>query len=210
MLDLSEVTDTLIAQVRNGWPTAPIWAELGVSAPPVPDVTGLAPDAIRDGSSHLSLFLYHVEAANAHESSFWTGQMARSTRPPVRYLPFALDLYYLMSAFSETNYAEEQQLMSVALRIFHGNPVVHGAGSPPDWRLKLTLEHRSYDELSRLWQATTVSLRLGVVYRASVLFITPDVPDAEVHPVTELNATFSAHLGAPADGDVVTVTPPQP
>ena len=38
------------------------------------------------------------------------------------------------------------------------------------------MEHRSYDELSRLWQATTVPIRLGVVYRAAVLFLTPDDP----------------------------------
>ena len=48
----------------------------------------------------------------------------------------------------------------------------------PAWQLTLTMEHRSYDELSRLWQATTVPLRLGVVYRAAVLFLTPDEPVA--------------------------------
>ena len=37
------------------------------------------------------------------------------------------------------------------------------------------MEHRSYDELSRLWQAAATPIRLGVVYRASVLFLTPDV-----------------------------------
>ena len=67
----------------------------------------------------------------------------------------ALNLYYLMSAFSESNYHWEQQAMSVALRIFHANPIVRSPAGVPPWELTLTMEHRSYDEMSRLWQATT-------------------------------------------------------
>ena len=48
--------------------------------------------------------------------------------------------------------------MSVALRIFHANPIVRSApGAAVPWELTLTMEHRSYDELSRLWQATTAA-----------------------------------------------------
>ena len=96
---------------------------------------------------------------------------------PVRFLPMALDLYYLMSAFSAGNYHWEQQAMSVALRIFHASPIIRSpAASPVPWELTLTMEHRSYDEMSRLWQATTSALRLSVIYRAAVVFIDPDTP----------------------------------
>lgn len=65
--------------------------------------------------------------------------------------------------------------MSVALRIFHANPIVRSdPGVQPPWELTLTMEHRSYDELSRLWQATTAPLRMSLVYRAAVAFIEPD------------------------------------
>ena len=65
--------------------------------------------------------------------------------------------------------------MSVALRIYHANPIVRSdPGVPVPWELTLTVEHRSYDELSRLWQATTVPLRMSLVYRAAVVFIDPD------------------------------------
>ena len=37
------------------------------------------------------------------------------------YLPLALDLFYLVSAYSESSYVQEQQAMSVALRILHAN-----------------------------------------------------------------------------------------
>jgi len=204
ILDLSAVTDSLIDLVKNSWTSAAIWAELGSSGPTfTPTFTGLGPDAIRDGSGpQLSLFLYHVESDNAQEATFWTSQMLRSPGQPVRYLPLALDLFYLLSAYSESSYAEEQEAMSVALRIFHANAVVRSDSSPtPAWQLTLTMEHRSYDELSRLWQATTVPVRLGVVYRAAVLFITPDEPDAGAKEVETVHATVNGT-------DVVTVTAP--
>jgi hypothetical protein len=40
------------------------------------------------------------------------------------------------------------------------------------------MEHRSYDEMSQLWQATTAPMRLSVVYRAAVVFLDPDTPPA--------------------------------
>jgi hypothetical protein len=204
ILDLSAVTDSLIDLVKDNWSSAPIWAELGLGGPAfTPTFSGLAPDAIRDGGgSQLSLFLYHVESDNAQESSFWTSQMVRSPGQPVRYLPLALDLYYLLSAFSDASYAEEQQAMSVAMRIFHANAAVRSDTTPtPAWSLTLTMEHRSFDELSRLWQATTVPLRLGAVYRAAVVFLTPDEPSAAAKAVETVEATVN-------DSDVVTVTAP--
>ena len=204
ILDLSAVTDGLIDLVKSQWAAAPIWAELGAVGPTfTPTFTGLAPDAIRDGNGpQLSLFLYHVESDNAQESTFWSPQMLRSPGQPVRYLPLALNLFYLLSAYSEASYTEEQEAMSVALRIFHAHGVVRSDATPtPAWSLTLTMEHRSYDELSRLWQATTVPLRLGVVYRAAVLFLTPDEPVRGAKEVEEVHALVN-------DTDLVVVTAP--
>jgi Pvc16 N-terminal domain len=204
ILDLSAVTDSLIDLVKDNWASAPIWAELGLGSPAfTPNFTGLAPDAIRDlGGPQLSLFLYHVESNNAQEATFWTSQMVTSPGQPVRYLPLALDLYYLLSAFSDGSYSDEQQAMSVAMRIFHANAAVRSDSTPdPAWSLTLTMEHRSYDELSRLWQATTASLRLSAVYRAAVVFLTPDEPDDAAKEVLTVEATVN-------DSDVVTVTKP--
>jgi Pvc16 N-terminal domain len=202
ILDLSAVTDSLIDLVKNNWASAPIWAELGLGGPSfTPTFSGLAPDSIRDGGGpQLSLFLYHVESDNAQEATFWTSQMVRSPGQPVRYLPLALDLYYLLNAYSDGSYSDEQQAMSVAMRIFHANAAVRSDTTPnPAWSLTLTMEHRSYDELSRLWQATTVPLRLGAVYRAAVVFLTPDDPVAAAKKVQTVEATVN-------DSDVVTVT----
>ncbi len=175
IFDLSVVTDTLTKLVTTAWPNAPLWSaatpQFGVN------VTGLSPEAIRQGQgAQLCMYLYHIDENNARESLFWNTQSQTAGGPPIRYQPLALDLYYLLSAFAEGNYVQEQQAMSVAMRVFHENPVVRGvdaAGQP--WEVALTLERRSYDELRRLWQATTSSLRVSAVYRAAVLPIEPDL-----------------------------------
>jgi Pvc16 N-terminal domain len=179
-LDLSAVTDSLIGLVKSRWTTAPIWAELGGSTGGptfTPNFTGLAPDSARQQpGTQLSMYLYHVEPDNTKEALFWQDQMlATAAGEPTRFLPLALDLFYLLFAYSQTSYTEEQEAMSVALRIFHANPIVRSEpGASPPWELTLTMEHRSYDELSRLWQATTAPLRMSLVYRAAVVFIDPD------------------------------------
>jgi hypothetical protein len=200
-LDLSAVTDSLIGLVKSQWTTAPMWAEIGGNpAGPTftPNFTGLAPDAARaQPGTQLSMYLYHVESDNAQETMFWQDQMLHAAAgEPTRFLPLALNLFYLLFAYSEASYTEEQEAMSVALRIYHANPIVRsdpGAANP--WELTLTMEHRSYDELSRLWQATTVPLRMSLVYRAAVVFIDPDpMPPPAPNPRSVTVAADPAEL----------------
>ena len=187
-LDLSAVTDSLIGLVKNRWTTAPIWAEVGGNPPGptfTPNFTGLAPDvASHEPGTQLSMYLYHAESDNAQEALFWQDQMLGAAGgQPTRFLPLALNLFYLLFAYSATSYTEEQEAMSVALRIYHANPIVRSdPGAPVPWELTLTMEHRSYDELSRLWQATTAPLRMSLVYRAAVVFIDPDAMPAPPPP----------------------------
>jgi hypothetical protein len=192
-LDLSAVTDSLIGLVKNEWPTAPIWAEVTGSLPGAtftPTFTGLAPEAARQQPGpQLGMYLYHVEPDNAREALFWQPQMLNNPAgPPTRFLPLALDLFYLLFAYSETSYIQEQEAMSVAVRVFHTNPIVRSdPGAAVPWELTLTMEHRSYDELSRLWQATTAPLRMSLVYRAAVVFIDPDPMPAPAPPVKSVS-----------------------
>lgn len=204
--DLSAITDTLIQLVKDAWGSAPLWAELEAGSPPgpptptfTPNISGLAPDVLEtEAGAQLSLFLYHVETNNAVESMFWAPQGASGTGQPVRFLPFALNLYYLMSAFSEDNYHQEQQAMSVALRIFHANPIVRNPTGSPPWELTLTMEHRSYDEMSQLWQATTAPLRMSVVYRAAVVFLDPDTMPSSAARNTSVNVIVEQSSGGPS------------
>lgn len=199
IFDLSVVTDTLKQLVDREWANAPLWT------PATPrfaaDVTGLSPEAARLGQgAQLSLYLYHIDENNARESLFWTAQSQSAGAAPIGYQPLALDLYYLLSAYAEGNYVHEQQAMSIAMRVFHENPVVRGVG--PDglpWEVTLTLERRSYDELSRLWQATTSSLRLSAVYRAAVVLIEPEQgpPPAPAVSVIDLAVEPGAAAAGP-------------
>ena len=151
-------------------------------------MTGLSPEAARQGQgAQLCMYLYHIDENSAQESLFWTAQAQAAGGPPIRYQPLALDLYYLLSAFAEGNYVQEQQAMSIAMRVFHENPIVRGvdaAGQP--WEVTLTLERRSYDELSRLWQATTSALRVSAVYRAAVVLIEPEPAPPPGPPVSSV------------------------
>jgi hypothetical protein len=209
ILDLSAVTDSLIGLVKSQWATAPIWAELGSGPSFTPNFTGLAPDAARQQpGAQLSMYLYHVESDNAQESLWWQPQMLDATGEPVRFVPLALDLFYLLFAYSEASYTEEQEAMSVALRVFHASPIVRSdPGAAVPWELSLTVEHRSYDELSRLWQATTVPLRMSLVYRAAVVFIEPDqLPKQTVGTTTAFSVVaepIPPPVPAPGAGDPV-------
>jgi hypothetical protein len=198
IFDLSVVTDTLKRLVDTQWGDAPLWT---LATPRFEvDLTGLSPEAARLGQgAQLSLYLYHVEENAAGESLFWSAQAQSAGGPPIRYQPLALDLYYLLSAYAEGNYVQEQQAMSIAMRVFHENPVVRGVG--PDglpWEVTLTLERRSYDELSSLWQATTSALRLSAVYRAAVVLIEPEPGPPPAPPVTSIGLALGT--GAASDG----------
>jgi hypothetical protein len=187
IFDLSAVTDTLMNLVTAQWPNAPLWTQ---DTPQFAvNLTGLSPDAARAGmGAQLSLYLYHIDENKATESLFWTAQAQTAGGPPLRYQPLALDLYYLLSAYEQGNYVHEQQAMSIAMRVFHENPLV--SGDSPDgskWEVTLNLESRSYDELSRLWQATTSALRLSAVYRAAVVLIKPEQGPGLAPPVEVRN-----------------------
>lgn len=196
-LDLAEITETLIGLVKNQWKTAPIWTQLGGSPTFTPNFSGLAPDvAKQQAGPQLSMYLYHVESDNAREALFWQPWMPDAGGQPVRFTPFALDLFYLLFAYSEgeTGWSQEQEAMSVALRIYHANPIVRsGTSAAVPWELTLTMEHRSYDELSRLWQATTSPLRMSVVYRAAVVFIDPDQMPESASIVKTKTVTLAAN-----------------
>jgi Pvc16 N-terminal domain len=220
--DLSAVTDTLLNLVWSNWPesTGPIWTEGGATlsdlAGPaffLPTFTGLAPDAVRSQSGPLlSMYLYHVEPDNAREALFWRPEILAtpsldptSKAGPTRFLPQALNLYYLLFAYSEASYIQEQEAMSVAVRVFHDHPILQApTGAAVPWELTLTMEHRSYDELSRLWQATTAPLRMSVVYRAAVVFL----DSAETMPKPAQEATSVSVISMPPPSSSVAVGQP--
>jgi hypothetical protein len=139
------------------------------------------------------------------------------TNPPsgraqlIPFQPLSLDLYYLITAFADDKYVEEQQAMSIVLNCFHQHPIVRktvlipGATPPsvPE-EFTLTMEIETCDELARLWQAITVAYRMSVVYKVSVVFLTPPAPAGPAKPVLRASlAVDPAALPYQQSGQVI-------
>lgn len=204
VLDLSNITDFLIFNLKDYWlgnngkgiPVNPLWDSLGKQNPVETftfNVTGEMPLELREGkeqSCQVSIYLFHVEQDKHQRNSPVTGPSSSSGAsrvPPIPYHPLSLDLYYLVTAYSK-NYLEEQRAMSIALRFFHENPIIRGSINLPGLvgsvalEFCVTMETEAQDTMSRLWQSFTAPFRMGVVYKLSVIFITPPVEDRPIAP----------------------------
>ena len=129
LLDLSIVTDRLVTLLKNAMAASP----LGLAFPI--NISGSAPDSVRQsGICELSLYLFHIAADKYQRNSpvtpprlpppFPADPRAQTQVPVIPFQPLSLDLFYLLTAFAATDYVHEQQVMSVALKCFHENPIV--------------------------------------------------------------------------------------
>ncbi len=181
VLDLSFVTQTLLGRLGKYMnSTAPIPMSI------IP--SGSMPDAVRqDSGPQLTFSLFHVM-----EDKFQRNSPLLNTRAQtIPFQPMSLDLYYLLSAFSQKSWEQEQQAMSLAMQFFYQNPIITipvtlpGISKAVNEEFTLTMQIETSDEMARLWQAITVPLRLSVVYKVSVILLTPPATPAlapQVHP----------------------------
>jgi hypothetical protein len=204
MLDLSIVTDEIRHLLERCITASPLFDTNG--GPVVKFdifVHGDPPDVVRnEAHCNLSLYLFHISQDRYQMNALNTNPGApngfpRSQRIPLQ--PMSLDLYYLLTAYSDTGYVEQQQAMSIALRCLHENPIITttvplGPGRPEEFCL--TLEPQSVDEAGRLWQATTAPIRLSAVYKVSVIFISPEAPPAGAPKVQRVQILEGSQSGA--------------
>lgn len=238
VLDLSIVTDRLIKMIGDCIDNSPLWGTLGSNVPTFTiTVSGSMPESVRkDGGCQLTVSLIHI-AQDKFQRNFVAMPPAQPAPPPQRaqtipFQPLSLDLYYLITAFADKSYVEEQQAMSIVLRCFHENPIVRTnvviPVPPPQTvpeEFTLTMEIETSDELSRMWQAMTAPFRLSAVYKVSVVFITPPAPaptakqatrftfvaDPTAFPYaqggqvigTSSSVTFAAPASTPANPEIV-------
>lgn len=186
-LDLSKITDDLINLLTAVLGvSAPVWQENGGTIPRF-DVTisGSMPEAVRtDGGCQLSLYLLHVSQDKFARNTPVGGGPGQLNRRQ----PLSLDLYYLLTAYAGKDYHQEQFAMGIALRCFHETAIV----TPPNEEYTVTMEVQSPDETSRLWQALSTPLRLSVIYKVSIVFITPtDTPTVPGPPPTQIGLAVS-------------------
>lgn len=183
-LDVSVVTDRLIELLKASNTAWPQWVANGGPIDQFTfSISGASPDATRaEAGCHLTLSLLHVTPNAFQANSMTNGRALTGTAHPL-----ALDLYYLLSAYSDDNYLQEQRAMSIALRCLHEHPVVQativlgGEGTQAE-EFIVSMEVQTADEMSRLWQAFAVPARPSAVYRVSVVFVTPPAPALPVHP----------------------------
>jgi len=209
--DLATISSFLVDLVRSCNDSSAAWNPDGTNPPPGPDftldVSSSAPDAVRTlGNCQLSIYLFHVSADPYNRNQPLNGQFPGL----VPYLPLGLNLFYLVTAFDTQTAAHEQRAMSIAMKCLHEHPIIRtnltvlGKASPVE--LSITLEANSVDEMSRLWQASTVAQRLSAVYRVAVAFLSPeDDTSVAAPPVVTLAAAAAPGLDPRLDGSRSTI-----
>jgi Pvc16 N-terminal domain len=209
MFDLSIVTDTLRDILSGALGASPLF---GGNPPPFSvAVSSQHPADVLDTSGadcDVNLYLFHISEDRDLRNQFWTqksitGQPPGPARQPVAFEPLCLDLYFLLTAHSQSSYSREQQVMSIGMRAFHENTIVRLATPTPTGvtpsEITLSLEDPSFDELSRLWQALGVPLRMTAQYKATVAMLTPESGAADPPNPSEW-ALLPAPV-APVNGD---------
>ncbi|HEY9631533.1 MAG TPA: DUF4255 domain-containing protein [Coleofasciculaceae cyanobacterium] len=163
-----------------------------------PTVTLLPPDAAQPGGNtakpdRLNLFLYQTTPNAAWRNAGLpsrSGGGDRLTNPPL-----ALDLHYLLTAYSQETFHAEI-LLGYGMQLLHETPVLtrdairtalsslSAPGAPAAQRalaaadlaeqieqIKITPEALSSEEMSRLWSGLQSPYRLTAAYQLSVVLI---------------------------------------
>jgi len=181
-------------------------------------VSVLAPDLARSAATdktRLNLFLYHVEPNPGWRNVALPsrdGNGDRVTNPPL-----ALDLYYLLSAYSETDY-EAEILLGYAAQLLHEVPVLSReairktfelAVIPPFTKfatseladqveqIKITPHSMNTEETSKLWSALMTNYRPSIAYHVSVVLIEAARPVRRPLPVLRRAIDVIPHVLPP-------------
>lgn len=189
--DLAEITHLLISQLSDAIKASPRYVQNHFQF----EVSGLMPEVSRkDGVNVLSLYLLHVS-----RDPYWRNTPVQGPRPQLNTSqPLSLNLSYLLTSYSEKNWHMEQYLMSVAMAYFHANPIniINTASLKAEFTV--TVEADSIEEMSRLWQAITVPIRLSSMFRVAVVFLTPETPPpVPMRTPVEVTLSVSPDLNAP-------------
>ncbi len=193
LLDLSQVTRTLITLLKTHVEASPVWTP-GNSLFVLPD----PPDKL-EGNNTLGLYLYHITEDPNNKNALPMG----GGQPPVRYTPMPLILYYQLNAHSDlpspTGGFREQLMMGCAMKALHDYPVITDEttiGSTDvmasvlqgrDNRLRIELRPLAADEAVNFWTAGSSPLRLAAYYQVEVMMLEPDEPTSRAGRVLTYN-----------------------
>jgi hypothetical protein len=103
---------------------------------------------------------------------------ARPPRHPDSVAPLALDLHYLLSAWSQ-NAQTEQVLLAWAATLLHEHAILDAssltpdAGWGPDEVIHIVPSELSSEDMMRIWDAVAPAYRLSLSYTARVVRLDP-------------------------------------
>ncbi len=164
-----------------------------------------APDTARisDGNCHLTLYLLHVG-----RDPFWRNTPLQGSKAQLNNAqPLSLNLSYLLTAWCDQDFTSEQQAMSIALQTIHSNPIVTQdliasellSQWLPAGEFVMSIEADTIEEMSRLWQAITVPMRLSALIKVGVIFVAPLEPVVIDKPMPNtVNLAVAPELIEPA------------
>ena len=197
-LAIAAVSAVLKDLLDNGVIDAPLDGTVAVSVKP-PD-RALASGATE--TAQLNLFLYHVANNPGWRNEGLPARDAAGVR--ISNPPLALDLFYMLTAYGETDFQAEI-LLGYAMQLLHETPVltreaIRKSLSQPASvsgaiglsaanlaeqveQVKLTLQPLSIDEMSKLWSAFQAKYRPSVAYQASLVLIESQRPTRAALPV---------------------------
>lgn len=186
--DLSTITQLLIDKLNAAVLASPQYINQNFSY----EVSGLMPAVSRrHGNSVMNLYLLHVSRDPFWRNAPVQGSLAQLNQSQ----PLSLNLSYLLTSHSENNWALEQLLMSIAFEYFHANPIYKST----TLEFSITIEADTIEEMSRLWQAITVPIRLSALFRVAVVFLAPTQPPvADARLPVEVNLSVAPDLNMPA------------
>ena len=210
-LAIASVTQVLKDLLDNGLIDNDVTGILGGDV----TVTCLTPDQVetaKPGESLLNLFMYHVSP-----NTGWRNERLPSINSSGERMsnpPLALDLHYILSAYSKEELHTEI-LLGYGMQLLHENPVLAreavkrslsvpgeftGTGLPVHLRslstskldeqvelVKITPEGISTDEMSKLWTAFQSKYRPSAAYMATVVLIESSRSTKTPLPVRERN-----------------------
>ncbi len=166
------------------------------SAPPDHVVTGTAAEV-----TNLNLFLYHVTYNQGWREVGLPTRGADGT--PAGRAPLAIDLHYLLSAYSTGDY-EAQIMLGIGMQALHEVPVLFrkkiqsvfsAPVTPVDKALatsdlanqvemiKVVPQQLGTEELSKLWTAFQSKFRVSAAYAVSVVLVETRAPVVAALPV---------------------------
>ncbi len=198
---IAAVIDDAVAAARSALPGI-LGAATTTSSPPDKLDTSI------DGEvTNLNLFLYHVTYNQGWREAGLPTRDGNGNA--IGRAPLALDLHYLLSAYSAGDY-EAQMMLGIGMQALHEMPflfrqkiqdVFAAAATDVDKALatadlpnqlelmKITPQQLTTDELAKLWTAFPSKFRVSAGYEVSVALIETKAPFTAPLPVLTSNVT---------------------